>query len=128
MTHFVGFLHSGSRGKFLTPVRELKGVLSTADIRIKRKHELYADDDEGVLDDYAEDLVRDNSLEAIVAAGGPLTAEGVHRLRLRNLRHFQAEFNAATSAYRGRIDAEVLVARGHHSVVALAIAGQRPGE
>ena len=69
MAHLIGLLHSGSRGKFLAPVRALKLVLKPFDIKIKTA--LYADDDDGVLDDYAEELVKDGTLEAIIAAGGP---------------------------------------------------------
>ena len=75
MAHLIGLLHSGSRGKFLAPVRALKLVLKPFDIKIKTA--LYADDDDGVLDDYAEELVKDGTLEAIIAAGGLLCGSNI---------------------------------------------------
>ena len=63
--------YSGSQDKFVKPVAALKGVLGS---NVTLKEDYYADDNEDLLKSYAGELAKDNSVEVIIAAGGPQPA------------------------------------------------------
>lgn len=70
MTRYIGLLHTGTEGNFDNEVQALRARLPN-DVQIISS---YAKDKFEQLDDAAAELVTDNRVEVIVAAGGPQSA------------------------------------------------------
>jgi putative ABC transport system substrate-binding protein len=78
-TRTIGVLHTGSEGVFKDLVKAMRDAAEYPQntVVIKKDDQVdghYADDDIGKLEDDADELVNDASVEVIVAAGGPQSA------------------------------------------------------
>ena len=78
-TRKIGVLHTGSEGVFKDLVEAMRqaAVYPQNPVVIKKDGQIdghYAEDDIGKLEDDADELVNDASVEVIVAAGGPQSA------------------------------------------------------